>query len=304
MANDQQLIQQMMAKCPHMSNLPLEEQKQMISIQNKCPFAAEHMSEEQYAEEVKKCPYMNTKDEEQPLNVTDFICSHCNDFLIECVTLAPCKHSHCERCASEEELKCTKCNTTVDSKSRDVFKQYLVDSYVNMLYPSATSRFQYALQQKLPHRAVHYAQSALKCDEYLTEELRGVITGKIGDWYLQLKDFDSAKEFYEKSSDLLSAGDQRESLYITLMKLGGLLLNGMHKIDDAINVYNRACQNAHDTLSLINSTVLLGDALGRAGQHEAARDCYMNALNYTQKMEDSQRLSQIRSWITQRISTP
>jgi len=371
-------FQSLMAQCPHLSNLSVDEAQQLLSqfsssdkqeqeISNhddveKSSFNQEKQEEahlqSSQTEVVASCPYgfdkpramnashQNTNDDDDPARLcpymkdmkkaqidrSEFKCNICDQFIVDCVTLTPCHHSYCAHCYQsyirscnggvndkESELSCKICKCEVKNKLNDQFKQFLVDSYINTLYPTVALQFQFALQQSDVHRSIHYARKALEIHassplqtENSTadnEELLGVLYGKLADWSQMTRQFDDARHYYHNSVDQFLLNDQLYgSMYITMIKLSDLLLYGMNNAKEAEKWLLDAlelCQKHEMHIEALNANVKRSDALMKQGRKDEAMEV-LKESNQTvdgllsQSQHDSATITkanQIKHWI-------
>lgn len=195
-----------------------------------------------------------------------------------------------------------RCKKTIAEKSRDKFKQYLTDSYVATCYSTVTLRFQLAIQQPNPKRAVHYGKEALSLSlENIDDEELGVINGKLGDWHAQIREFETACSYYQSSIKYLgSSPSYSRSLYISMMKFADLLLYRMNKYMDAEQILQQALQlvkNGGEVINVINTGVKLADAWVRQGRNAEA----LALLTESRKLLGTEESSKLDHMLVQQV---
>jgi len=169
-------------------------------------------------------------------------------------------------------------------------------------YPNVTLRFQLAMQQPNPKRAIHYSKEALSLSlENIDDEELGVINGKLGDWHVQIGEFEAACSYYQSSIKYLgSRVSYSQSLYISMMKFADLLLYRMNKYKDAEQILQQALQlikNGGEVVNVINTGVKLADAWIRQGRNAEA----LTLLTESRKLLESEEASKFNHLLAQQI---
>lgn len=196
-----------------------------------------------------------------------------------------------------------RCKQHVEKKVNDQFKQFIVDSYVQTLYPTPVMQFQFALQQSVVSRSLHYGKKALEMFQrgpqstvvdgdndgddkavQMNDELLGVIYGKLADWSQMCRLFDDAKQYYEQSVKHFrtDADSLHSSMYISMIKLSDLVQYGMNRPEEAEPLLREAIELSikHGcVIEAVNARVKLSDALLKQNQTAEA----MNQLKESEK---------------------
>ena len=335
-----QLTEELLRKCPHIASLDPSEQKKAIEEAMRAPHSIPHGEKiistcpvtGQQQSEVALCPYQHVGNDENDITArksTDFKCSKCSAYLVGCVSSK--NNSLCKYCF-ETLLVEEKEQYSVDS-----FKQYLTDSYVEILLerndPNILmnvysedevkikkiehflniSRQEFILNKNC---GIYWMEKttflAMKCTVTNKGDLNpklvilfGIASGNLYDMAIQIDnaDFASIESTLEESIKLIESlpivdKELDHISTINQVKLGDVNLYKLKNYEKAKQIYRSIIHKNVNLDSVIISTVKIGDIHLLSGENELALEAYKQALTILEGTSIQQKL---KNWIESKI---
>ncbi|KAL9644330.1 hypothetical protein ABK040_005791 [Willaertia magna] len=239
-SSDDDKLKELLKLCPHMSMIPKEMQLQMlqttspevlkshlrsINVNNnasKCPINHEEVEE-------LKCPFQTNTDEFTEMNPADFKCMKCGAYLIN-AKINKNKDYYCQFC-------CENLNDFED----DTFKQYLVNSYVDILFErNDPNILQYSEEEKKLKKIEHYLN--LSTQEYQLNK-------KCGIYWMEKANFMTIRELFSNKINILS------KFLIIHLVISGKLSDMLLSVDSSVKSIEKALEYLSSSITKVKQHV-------------------------------------------------